>query len=62
MTTLNAKNLTLTKVHQLLKLDERFSNLSFKLLSLEPLMQEEQQEITQIRKDFRYYLNAGKVS
>ena len=62
MTTLNAKNLTLSEVHRLLKLDERFSNLSFELLSLEPLTEEEQQEITQIRKDFRYYLNAGKVS
>ena len=60
MTTLNAKNLTLSEIHQLLKLDERFS-LSFELLSLEPLTEEEQQEITQIRKDFRYYLNAGKV-
>ncbi len=61
MTTLNAKNLTLSEIHPLLKLDERFSNLSFELLSLEPLTEEEQQEITQIRKDFRYYLNAGKV-
>ncbi len=61
MTTLNANNLTLSEIHQLLKLDERFSNLSFELLSLEPLTEQEQQEITQIRKDFRYYLNAGKV-
>lgn len=62
MKTLNAKNLTLNEVHQLLKLDEQVSNLSFEaLLSLEPLTEFEQQEIVQIRKDFRYYLDAGKV-
>lgn len=62
MTTLNAKNLTLNEVHQLLKLEELFSDRSFAtLLSLEPLTEFEQKEIAQIREDFRYYLRAGKV-
>ena len=62
MTDLNAKNLTLNQVYHLLKLEEQFSKHSFtRLLSLEPLTEFEEQEIAQIRNDFRWYLNAGKV-
>ncbi|NJP10809.1 MAG: restriction endonuclease subunit R [Leptolyngbyaceae cyanobacterium RU_5_1] len=62
MTTLNAKNLTLDQVHRFLNLQERFESLPFsKLLLLEPLTEFEQQELIQIRDDFRYYLTSGKV-
>lgn len=62
MATLNAKNLTLNDVHHLLKLQEQLNNDSFTTcLSLEPLTEFEQQEIVQIRNDFRHYILAGKV-
>lgn len=61
MTTLNAKNLTLREVHQLLKFDKLPNGLFTPLLSLEPLTQFEQQELTQIRNDFDSYLTEGKV-
>lgn len=62
MTTLNAKNLTLDDVYRLLQF-EKLPNGSFApLLSLEPLTEFEQQELTQIRDDFDYYLRASKVS
>lgn len=61
MTTLNANNLTLAEVHRLLKI-EKLPNGSFSsLLSLEPLTQFEQQELTQISKDFNSYLIEGRV-
>jgi hypothetical protein len=61
MLNLNAKNLTLDEVHEFLSL-EQGTGISFEsLLTLEPLTEFEQQEINQIRSDFRYYLNAGKV-
>lgn len=61
MTTTNAKNLTLAEVHRLLKI-EKLPNGSFSsLLSLEPLTQFEQQELTQIRSDFNSYLIEGRV-
>ncbi len=62
MATLNAKNLTLNDVHHLLKLQEQLNNDSFTAwLSLEPVTEFEQQEIVQIRNDFRHYILAGKV-
>lgn len=61
MTTLNAKNLTLREVHQLLKFDKLPNGLFTPLLFLEPLTQFEQQELTQIRNDFDSYLTEGKV-
>lgn len=62
MLTLNAKSLTLEQVHHLLNLQEQTAKSSLtELLSVEPLTEFEQQEIVQIRNDFRYYLNAGKV-
>lgn len=61
MVTLNAKDLTLEQVYQLLNLQE-LDSLSFDaLLSLDELTDFERQEILQIRADFRHYLNAGKV-
>lgn len=61
MTTLNAKNLTLAEVHRLLKI-EKIPNASFSsLLSLEPLTQFEQQELTQISDNFNSYLFEGRV-
>lgn len=62
MATFNAKNLTLNDVHHLLKLQEQLNNDSFTTwLSLEPVTEEEQQEIAQIRNDFRHYISMGKV-
>jgi hypothetical protein len=62
MTTLNAKNLTLNDVYRLLGFQEQYDGLFTPLLSLEPITEFEQQELLQIRNDFRYYLLAGKVS
>lgn len=61
MTTLNAKNLTLSQVHQLLKLNKLPNGSFASLLSLEPLTEFEQQELAQIRDDFEHYLIEGKV-
>ncbi|NES24679.1 MAG: restriction endonuclease subunit R [Symploca sp. SIO3E6] len=61
MTTIIAQKLTLKQIHQLLKL-HKLPNGSFTpLLSLEPLTEFEQQELTQIRDDFENYLIEGKV-
>jgi hypothetical protein len=62
MTTLQAKNLTLKQVHKLLHFEEQFDGSFTPLLSLEPLTEFEQQELAQIRNDFRAYLIEGKVS
>lgn len=61
MATLNAKNLTLSQVHHLLKLDKLPNGLFLPLLPLEPLTEFEQQELTQIRSDFDSYLTEGRV-
>lgn len=61
MTTLNAKNLTLNEVHHLLKFQKLPNGLFTPLLSLEPLTEFEQQELTQIQSDFDSYLTEGKV-
>ena len=61
MTTLNAKNLTLLEVHQLLKFNKLPNRLFTPLLSLEPLTEFEQQELIQIRNDFDSYLTEGRV-
>ena len=62
MTTLNAKNLTLNEVHHLLKLNKLANGLFTPLLPLEPLTEEEQQELAQIRSDFDSYLTESRVS
>ncbi len=59
MTTINAKNLTLAEVHRLLKIEKLPNGFFSSLLSLEPLTQFEQQEITHIRNDFNSYLIEG---
>jgi hypothetical protein len=41
---------------------EQYSDSFSALLSLEPLLETEQQELLQIRDDFRRYLRSGKVS
>ena len=61
MTTLIAKKLTLKQVHQLLKLNKLPNGSFTPLLSLDPLTEFEQQELTQIRDDFENYLIEGKV-
>lgn len=62
MPTLRASNLTLKDVHHLLKFEEQIEDISFlDCLSLEDLTEVEQQELIQIRNDFRPYL-IGKAS
>lgn len=62
MTILNARNLSLEEVQRLFGFQEQYSDSFAPLLSLEPLIDTEQQELLQIRDDFRRYLTAGKVS
>ena len=61
MTTLQAKNLSLQEVHQLLGYQRQYADSFTSLLSLETLTEFEQQEIEQIRHDFDDYLAEGKV-
>lgn len=61
MTTLNAKNITLSEVHRLLKLGKLPNGAFTPLLALEQLTELEQQELAQIRSDFDYYLSEGRV-
>lgn len=61
MTTLNAKKI-LGEVNRLLGFQEHYDGSFTSLLPLEPLTEFEQQELAQIRNDFRYYLSASKVS
>ncbi|BBD65810.1 hypothetical protein NIES4072_05110 [Nostoc commune NIES-4072] len=62
MTILNARNLSLEEVQRLFGFQEQYSDSFSNYLSLEPLTEAEQQEMLQIRNDFRRYLTAGKVS
>ncbi|MCC5646942.1 restriction endonuclease subunit R [Nostoc sp. CHAB 5824] len=62
MTILNARNLSLEEVQRLFGFQEQYSESFSNYLSLEPLLEVEQQELLQIRNDFRRYLTAGKVS
>ncbi|WP_341527242.1 restriction endonuclease subunit R [Nostoc sp. UHCC 0302] len=62
MTILNARNLSLEEVQRLFGFQEQYSDSFSHYLSLEPLPEAEQQELLQIRNDFRRYLTAGKVS
>jgi hypothetical protein len=61
MTTLIPKKLTLKQVHELLHFEEHFDGSFTPWLSLEPLTEFEQQELVQIRNDFRSYLVEGKI-
>ncbi|WP_445637739.1 Restriction endonuclease subunit R [Nostoc sp. DSM 114161] len=62
MTILNARNLSLEEVERLFGFQEQYSESFSNYLSLEPLTETEQQELVQIRNDFRRYLRGGKVS
>jgi hypothetical protein len=62
MTILNARNLSLEEVHSLLDIQRKYNNSFSSLLSLEPLSQQEHQELRQIQNDFDRYLTTGKVS
>lgn len=62
MTTLNAKELSLSDVHHLLGFQRQYSSSFTSLLSLENLTEFEQQELVQIRNDFDSYLSESKVS
>ncbi|MEA5505928.1 restriction endonuclease subunit R [Halotia wernerae UHCC 0503] len=62
MTIINAHNLSLEDVQRLFGFQEQYNDSFSPLLSLEPLSEEEQKELLQIRDDFRRYLTAGKVS
>jgi len=59
---LEASQLSLNDVRHLLKLDEGEADSLTDFFSLEPLSEFEQQELLKIRKNFRRYLAAGKVS
>ena len=61
MTTLNAKNQSLGDVHRLLGFQMQLDGSFTPLLFLQPLTEFEQQELLQIRDDFRNYLTEGKV-
>ncbi|MBH8555800.1 restriction endonuclease subunit R [Nostocaceae cyanobacterium CENA357] len=62
MTILNTRNLSLEDVQRLFGFQKQYNNSFSNLLSLEPLSEDEQQELLQIQNDFDRYLTAGKVS
>lgn len=62
MASRQAKKLSLGDVQRLLGIQEQLGGSFPSLLSLEPLTEFEQQELTQIRKDFDNYLTGGQVS
>jgi hypothetical protein len=57
-----ARMISLEKVQGFFNLKEHFNYSFDSLLSLEPLTSFEQQELTEIRDDFRRYVSSGKVS
>ncbi|TVP64915.1 MAG: restriction endonuclease subunit R [Nodularia sp. (in: Bacteria)] len=62
MTILNASNLSLEDIQRLFGFQEYYRDSFSPLLSLEPLLEAEHQELLQIRDDFQRYLKSGKVS
>jgi len=62
MTTLQASNISLKEVHQLLGLKRQYNGSFVPLLSLEPLTELEQQELRNIRDYFENYLDNNKAS
>ncbi|NDJ25833.1 restriction endonuclease subunit R [Nostoc sp. B(2019)] len=60
--TLDARNISLEDVQQLLKFEEELNNSFTSLLSLESITEFEQQELLQIRNLYRSYYTAGKIS
>lgn len=61
-TTLDASNLTLENVQELLYYDEQYNSSFTSLLTLESLTEFEQQELEEIGTLFRSYYTAGKIS
>lgn len=62
MTTLNAENLSLRDVYRLLGYQEQLMGSYADFLDLEPLNEQEQQDLIQIAADFKNYLTSAKVS
>ncbi|WYL94720.1 MAG: restriction endonuclease subunit R [Gloeotrichia echinulata IR180] len=62
MTILNARNLSLQDLQRLFGFQEQYSDSFTQYLSLEPLTETQQEEVAEIRNDFRRYLSTGKVS
>ena len=62
MTTLTARNLSLDDVHRLLGLQPLYNGSFTPLLTLKPLTESQQQELTQIQNEYRNYWGASKVS
>ena len=60
--TVEPSTLSLNDVHRLLKFQEKFDGSFTDYLTLEPLTEFEQQDLSRIRNDFRHYLKAGKIS
>ncbi|WP_243147551.1 restriction endonuclease subunit R [Scytonema sp. UIC 10036] len=60
--TLAASTLSLDDVHRLLKLQKEATGSFTDYLTLEPLRELEQQDLSRIKNDFRRYFAAGKVS
>lgn len=61
-TTIDARNLSLEKVQELLKFEQQLNDSFTSLLSLESLTEFEQQELAEIRNLFQSYYAAGKIS
>lgn len=60
--TVEPSTLSLNDVHRLLGLQEKFDGSFTDYLTLEPLTEFKQQDLSPIRNDFRRYLKAGKIS
>lgn len=61
MTTLNARHLSLNDIHRLLGIQPLYNGSFTPILNLEPLTEDEQQELEQIQDEFRNYWSEGKV-
>ncbi|MFZ9737526.1 MAG: restriction endonuclease subunit R [Prochlorotrichaceae cyanobacterium] len=62
MVVLNARKLTRGDVHRLLGLDLRLNGSFSSLLTLDPLTEEERQELQQIQQEFLFYWQDSKIS
>ena len=60
-TTLDASTLVLKDVHRLLKLQRTVNNSLSSRLSLEPVTEEEQEDLAEICSHFESYYEAGKI-
>lgn len=62
MTALEARNLSIEQAERLLGFQELFNGSFTPLLALEPLTDEEQEELDRIQNEFRNYWREGKVT